>query len=167
MYPIFGYTHFAAKFGGILVEFWPSFDCAWFGAVGANGEQIGREEGEQFEVTPGALRRRGVEQERRPLSHPGERGLERDAPQQHVAGAGGVLHDGAHQIVGDGLQQVLALDHRRGASAQHIQPEDRLDIAKANSLPPNSTPRVTAAKTTKPQTFDLSCRSRPSLIDPA
>ena len=113
-----------------MVEFWPSFDCAWFGAVGANGEQIGREEGEQFEVTPGALRRRGVEQERRPLSHPGERGLERDAPQRHVVGAGGVLQDGANQIVGDGLQQDLALDHRWGASAQHIQPEGRLDVAE-------------------------------------
>ena len=48
----------------------------------------------------------------------------------HVVKGGGLLHEGADEIVGNGMHDDLLADHGRGLTTQHVHAQGALDVTE-------------------------------------
>ena len=56
--------------------------------------------------------------------------LEADALNGHIVQCGGMLHEAADAVVGDGMHDDFFTDHRRGFATQDIHAHGDLDVAE-------------------------------------
>ena len=109
-----------------------SFFCAWFGPTWAQGERIGGD-GLEHVVDEFGLLARGLGggvDGRRPVTQRVEGAFETDALQRNVVEMSGLLHEGAHEVVGDRMDLEFLVDHAGALAAQNLELEDGLDLGK-------------------------------------
>lgn len=121
------YAEDVTRFGEELVVFRSALFCPWFGATGAEGDEIEDDAINQFllQMTQESLACRKW----RPAHEKIEGALETEARHGNLAGQCALEHECADQIVGDGVHPKLPLDCGGGKPAKNIQSEIGLDLA--------------------------------------
>ena len=124
--------HLVSGFGEKLIVFRSSFFSAGLCPAWTQGERIGGD-GFQHASDKFSLFARGGTggmDGGGPVAQGIEGTLEADALQGNVVEMSGLLHEGAHEVVGDQMDLEFLVDHARALAAQDVELEDGLDLGK-------------------------------------
>jgi len=113
-----------------LVWFRSALDGSRFGAVGALRHQIGGEGTEQIVPARGNGSLVGEAEQTGPLLECVDGAFEGELVDRAVMLPGGVEHDAANQVVGDGLHADFLLHQVGRFAAQDVEAEGRFDISE-------------------------------------
>lgn len=124
--------HFAAGSGEKLIGFRSSFSGTWLGSTGARGVGVGRDGLEHSVDEFGLFARsfRGGMDGGGPMAQGVEGTFEAEAFQRHLIEMRGLLHEGAHEIIGDQVDLEFLLDHAGALAAQDVQAEGGFDLGE-------------------------------------
>ena len=126
--------HFMPGFGEELICLGSSFFGAGFGSAGAVRHEIAgdglKHAGDEFGLFAGRVV--GGVDGLGPVAQGVERAFEADAIQRNMVQMRGLLHESAHQVVGDQMDLEFLLDHAWALAAQHIEAEGGLDLGEVD-----------------------------------
>ena len=125
-------AHLVTRFGESLVVFGASLDGSRLASTGAMGKEISRDGEEHFieegchgfGFILGPLSRVGE------LAHGVQAALEGDSGELDIEGDGRLLHDTAHEVIGDKMHRQFALDHVGRFAAEHVHVEEGFEFPK-------------------------------------
>jgi len=112
------------------VGFWPSFSDAWLGSFRPERDDVLGEYLEQLIEEAGLFSGAVVSgiEGAGPLPKGIDRALEAEAFDGNMVQGGGLLHEGANEVVGDRVHGDLLADHGRGLAAEHVHAKRDLDV---------------------------------------
>ena len=127
-------VHLVSWLGEELIGFGPSFFGARLGSVGSMGNEVPGEAAQHVVDEFGLFAGRvvGGVDGLGPVAQGVERAFEADAIQRNMVQMRGLLHESAHQVVGDQMDLEFLLDHAWALAAQHIEAEGGLDLGEVD-----------------------------------
>lgn len=123
-------AHLCAGFGEKLIVFWPSFLGAGLASSGTQRNGICGDKSKHF-VDEFLLATRGVGSGVNDVGEVTcrvERAFEADPGQRHMVEMGAALHEDAHEVVGDEVDQKFLLDEVGSFAAQNVHGHERFDL---------------------------------------
>jgi len=114
------------------VGFWAAFSDTRLGAIRAERNGVFSEDLKQLIEQAHLFTRFGVGGIERigPLAQGVDGALETESFDGQVVESGGLLHEGADEVVGNGMHGDLLADHGGGLAAQHVHAEGDFDVAE-------------------------------------